>query len=559
MAALPLFTTARAQTSELAQVSYAPTDEHFANPERGFFDYVETYPTSPVLRAENLRSGRLQAQSLIWLLYTISSFRDKDLPQSLLDKMDGDFAALREAGVKCVLRIRYSRSMTEPDAPLEVVLRHLDQLQPVFERNYDVIAVAQAGFIGAWGEWHSSTNNLTRLENMRAILFKFMDVLPQRAIQIRYPEAKMQIFETSTALTAEEAFNGTDKARAGHHNDCFLASHDDVGTYRISPTWEKNYLNKETRYLPMGGETCAVEEGEYYLCANALKELAQMHWSYLNSDYYAGILNHWRQEGCMPEIERRLGYRFAMHEGRYSPAVAPGATFRFELNVANEGFAAPYNPRGLQAVLRSQTDPQRAYEVNLPSDPRFWTAGETQMLAFDLGIPGDMPEGDYSLHLFLPDPMEALHNRPEYAIRMANEGVWENETGMNDLHHVVQVDASVGGAAYTGGNWFVKEGTSTLSSERPSRASVGVRLFQSTPNPFRNAATIQYELEEPAHVTLDVYDALGRHVQRLLSASQSAGIHEARFAAEGLAGGRYFYQIATSDGSTATLSMTLLP
>ena len=36
---------------------------------------------------------------------------------------------------------------------------------------------------------------------------------------------------SSTALTDAEAFSGTDAARIGFHNDCFLSSPNDYGTY----------------------------------------------------------------------------------------------------------------------------------------------------------------------------------------------------------------------------------------------------------------------------------------------------------------------------------------
>lgn len=555
---LALVSPARSQDAALTPVTYHPSADHFPNPERGFFNYVETFPTSPALNPTRLRAIRDESMTLIWALYSIGVYRDQDLPDSFLERLDADFGAMREAGIKCVLRFRYALNMEQPDAPLDVVLRHLEQLQPVLERNYDVIAVAQGGFIGAWGEWHASSNNLTNLESMRAILFKFMDVLPERAIQIRYPKVKMDIFETAAGLTPEEAFTGTYKARAGHHNDCFLASRDDVGTYRIAPTWEKNYLNLDTRYVPMGGETCRVQEGTRYYCETALKELAQMHWSYLNRDYYRGILDHWIDEGCMPDVERRLGYRFVLSEGRFTSAVAPGSTFRFELDLENEGFASPYNPRGLQAVLRSIDEPERTYEVNLRDDPRHWMSGEEQQLAFDLGIPTDLPEGIYSLHLFMPDPIEALRYRPEFAIRMANEGVWEEETGLNDLNHVVHVESGAGGTAYTGSNWFVDKEESVVSAERSVLSPDGIVLHPIAPNPFAREASIRFELPAPASLTLDVYDLLGRRVARLAAGLHVSGVHTARFDGTVHPPGLYFAQLTASTGAVLNRSMTLV-
>ena len=49
-----------------------------------------------------------------------------------------------------ILRFAYSLAMYEPDAPLAVILQHLDQIKPILQEYKDVIAVLQAGFIGSW-------------------------------------------------------------------------------------------------------------------------------------------------------------------------------------------------------------------------------------------------------------------------------------------------------------------------------------------------------------------------------------------------------------------------
>jgi len=59
-----------------------------------------------------------------------------------------------------VLRFAYEKSNRGVDygPTLEWILRHVDQLAPVIRDNADVIYVMQAGFVGAWGEWHSATH-----------------------------------------------------------------------------------------------------------------------------------------------------------------------------------------------------------------------------------------------------------------------------------------------------------------------------------------------------------------------------------------------------------------
>lgn len=437
----------RAQAEgKLSRVLYEPTDAIFINPERGFYMWTDatvpiSAPAAGNLQPAVLRSARLfpDGYSLIIRLYNLHLFRDKELTQAALDFIQTDFDRLREAGIKAIVLFRYSTVIGDPDAPLEIVLRHIEQLAPVLQENYDVIAVMKAGFIGAWGEWHASTHNLTDLENKRAILFKLLDALPpERMVLLRYPSDKIYIFETEDPLTPEQAYDGSYFARTGHHNDCFLASETDVGTYRISVTWEKEYLHLDTRYVPMGGETCRVREGERYRSETALKELEQLRWSFINSSYYKGTLDTWRAEGSMDEIQRRLGYRFALIEGEFTPVATRSEQLFVRLGIKNEGWAAPFNPRGLEIVMRNM-DSGSIHVFPLPDDPRLWLGGETVVVAADLQIPDDMPVGEYQLLLHLPDPAERLYGRPEYSIRLANEGVWEANTGFNRLHMTVEV------------------------------------------------------------------------------------------------------------------------
>ena len=52
-------------------------------------------------------------------------------------------------------------------------------------------------------------------------------------------------------------------------------------------------------------------------------------------------------------------------------------------------------------------------------------------------MPANVPAGSYTLLLNLPDPL--LSTRPEYSIRLANQGTWDAATGMNSLLHTLTV------------------------------------------------------------------------------------------------------------------------
>ena len=85
----------------------------------------------------------------------------------------------------------------------------------------------------------------------------------------------------------------------------------------------------------------------------------------------------------------------------------------------------------------------------------------------------------------------------------------------------------------------------------PVEADTGVprqfRLDQNYPNPFNPETTIAFELAQTGHVTLAVYNALGRRVAMLMDDARPAGRYEATWDAAGLPSGIYFYQIRTGD------------
>jgi hypothetical protein len=54
-------------------------------------------------------------------------------------------------------------------------------------------------------------------------------------------------------------------------------------------------------------------------------------------------------------------------------------------------------------------------------------------------------------------------------------------------------------------------------------------LNRSYPNPFSPTTTIQYDMPESGHVTLQIYNALGQKVRTLVDAVQGSGSHQARW------------------------------
>jgi len=86
-------------------------------------------------------------------MFNLDAIRESEIiPIELLQQIDNDFAAAREAGVKLIIRFCYTEDINEPDAPVRIVLAHIEQLKPIIQKNGDVIFAMQAGFIGTWGK-----------------------------------------------------------------------------------------------------------------------------------------------------------------------------------------------------------------------------------------------------------------------------------------------------------------------------------------------------------------------------------------------------------------------
>lgn len=434
--------------------TYSSTSENFNNPDRGF--YVSAYTTnqdSP-LSLNYLKGIRDKNMTVIRRIYIISAYKDSALPDSFLNFVKQDLETARKGGVRLVLRFAYNWEWGGHDASSSRIISHLEQLKPVFTDGKDAIAFMETGFIGYWGEWHHSTNNLENSKDRQNILYKLLSVLPfDRMVALRYVRDKKEIYG-ATPLTPDQAFKGSYQARTGAHNDCFVASNSDLNTYDWNnPTireQEKSYLSQDNRYVVQGGETCATSEFDD--CPNTLKELARMRWSVINSEYEPTVLKDWQNQGCMNEIQQRLGYRFRLISSAIPKSVKPGGTFEMSFKVANDGWASPYNFHLLEVVLRNSQTGQEYY-LPVQEDIRQWMPGETREVSISAGIASTVPAGEYQIFLNLPDPSSSLYFRPEYSIRLANKDVWEQSKGYNSLQQNVTV-GSVGGSDYAGSQFF---------------------------------------------------------------------------------------------------------
>lgn len=444
--------------------TYTADDSNIANPERGFYKHTETTSVNYSFLNENtLRGYRSQGITLILRLFYLNDFVSKPISEQYLASMRQDFNTARAAGVKMIVRFAYTKKSTVPygDATPVWALQHVEQLAPVLKQNGDVIAVVQAGFIGAWGEWYYTDHfsamlgspNATDWQNRRALVNALLAAVPSnRVVQVRTPAIKTSLVQSNEPLQPVDAFSDIPKARIGHHNDCFLASNTDYGTYTGNIVAEKAYLQAETEYLPIGGETCN-ESIPLSECPNALAQMEKFHWSYLNRDYHSGVLGSWQSGSCMPDVFQKLGYRFRMAKSRMQNESKPGGAVDFTIKLRNDGWATPYNERDVEIVLKN-TSTGKIFKLPLEDDPRRWSLVDTIVVRVNGGLPPQMELGEYDVFLYLPDPEKRLYGNPHYSIRVANIDTWGDEMGYNNLHHRLTVSKTADVPVYIGADYF---------------------------------------------------------------------------------------------------------
>jgi uncharacterized repeat protein (TIGR01451 family) len=89
-------------------------------------------------------------------------------------------------------------------------------------------------------------------------------------------------------------------------------------------------------------------------------------------------------------------------------------------------------------------------------------------------------------------------------------------------------------------------------------------LMQNYPNPFNPTTSIKYQVSSSTHVTLKVYDVLGRELATLVDEFKQAGSYNVTFNARHLEQSReipsgiYFYRMVTSTGFTETKKLLLM-
>jgi hypothetical protein len=410
-----------------------PDDVDVPNPDRGFYRWASadldtlTSPSAIASFEADADEAYATGYRILYARVRLDAWRSTaTLPSSLFSAVAAGFAAAERSGGRLLLRFTYNDGFLPgttvgEDAPLPIVLAHLKQVRDrkLLRNGANGIAFVQAGFIGAWGEWHGSSSGLDEPGAMVAVRDAVMAALGRdQFLQMRNPQHMM-------ALDHQSRGRGK-RVPIGIHNDCFLASDTDVGTYSSDialGAQQRAYVAALGRDAPFGAETCWPPEPAQarMACSDIAAEGRRYALTYLNAGYYAPFMARWQADGCYDRVRASMGYRLRLKSATLPAQVQRGQAVSVPFTIDNAGWARVYKPHAVTLLLRHRANGYVATGRS-HADPTDWLPGEGAAPAYAetarTDLPSAAPAGTYDVCIGLPSVAQPGDAR--FAIRPAN-------------------------------------------------------------------------------------------------------------------------------------------
>lgn len=452
------------------------------NPERGFrfeigigmldddpvkFDHIRDNWPFPKYKSD----GTTIAQAYCYL----TQFHSSPISSEKIAALCADFDRARREGVKFLLRFAYEFNGVSEGPTGERILEHIRQLTPIVRDNIDVIYCLQTGWVGLWGEFHTSVHGIEHDPDMVAkIVEATLSMLPESRFtmmrRIAYKEAALKAIGDEQEITTSTAFSPAPHARIGFFNDGTLANWWDGGTFVGEPYAEPgdhdfDRVAREGCFMPVDGElfwTGQLGSSQPFF-ANALRAIerfsrhhyttfslvhgfseldhSSLPWTIdlwkktpvtaefleaagidFDSDYFAGVPFRSGYEF----VRDHLGYRLAAVEADFSGVPDAEKEFTASVTLKNFGFSTPINKRGAEIVVLGVDG--SAVEIPFDFDCRHLqplaaglSGGKTPIYRISATgrLPSHFPTGKCRVAIWFPDADPRLRYRPEYAIRLA--------------------------------------------------------------------------------------------------------------------------------------------
>jgi lysophospholipase L1-like esterase len=417
-----------------------------ANPERGITINHRSHSSNDSAtgignqpKALPTPSGLVTLAKCIWVL---QDFRNSAISTAFMTRIEDDLKIARNGGFKVIPAFAYwyngpqtgngetARDLNISDTNENRIKAHIEQLAPLLNQYKDVIAWMQAGFMGAWGEGNKSCNGLdydgTPSAAVKRIFDHLLDYIhTDIMIGCRYPPALQHMY--GSAVTESGAYSGSDISRLMLFDD-YMGEVFPSSFNQAQSLW----TGQNGEGVPNGFDSGNIggNRGIDYLKAghfSAIQPIGDPH------------LSSWNSAGVWDDIQRGLGYRFALLESRIPSTIPRGGTFNVILKIKNDGFANPINKRLARIVLRNNST-GIITRLTAFGDIRknYPNPGATKDVTHRVTIPAGQPTGNYQVFLELPDPayLDPKNNHLRFSARVTSRDasgndIFQSATGFN--------------------------------------------------------------------------------------------------------------------------------
>lgn len=363
-------------------ISFKESNEKISNPARGFYTQINS---SEKERFEELKKENIK---VALVAYNLKDYLDKPIDEEKLEELKLCLEAARKNEVNIIFRAAYSFSeIYEDPKSLDLIATHIEQVSEIINSYKDVILCVQAGFLGPWGEWHGSKflsgNEEEKTLVRNTILEDLLNCLDEEIIvNVRRPKFIRSAIEA-----------GLKGERLGIHNDAFLATEDDMGTYddpNFSRKEELLWVNENVSTGINGGETPSLSD--YTNIDNAVKEMKMLKFNYLNSKYNKEVLENWKTssykgENAYDYVDNHLGYRLWIKNIEVPLKLNHLFNKSLKVKISNSGFAAISEKYKMYIVLNNgeKLFINEVKNVNL----NFISSDESKDIAIDINLNND--------------------------------------------------------------------------------------------------------------------------------------------------------------------------
>ncbi len=424
------------------------------NPDRGFYKLVQRELQTNEENFSNFEEEiksietRYPEISLISFQLNLINYVNgtTKISTSKVNDINKYFSIMREHGYKVIFRVVYdSKGQKNPEPEFNIILSQIEDLRGVYTTNEDIIFVVEAGYLGSYGEWHDGKYD-KNITNKNQIIKKLLEVVPEKIqINLRKPMFITDYIGSKNTITEINAYSNEEIARLGLHNDGYLASETDLGTFEKNEREENlRWQSEQTKYTAFGGEV-QNKNSSYNDLNNAIKDMFNRHCNYLNRTYDNEVKEKWANtkyngddkkyigQTGMTYIKNHLGYRLLLKEVDIK-GNKTNESANTSITMNNIGFGNIVVPKKVSLIYKNE---KNSYEIETDIDIRKKSQNNMYNLQIDTKLPYNMEEGNYEVYLKIGEIYDTLKSNSNYYIKLVNKGIWNEEIYANYIGNVI--------------------------------------------------------------------------------------------------------------------------